>query len=390
MRIAGARIALDANRSQPRDLFIRNGRVSFSDDAESDQAVLDLRGFLILPGLINSHDHLEFNLFPKLGGGTYPNAKVWAADINRPVESPVAEHLSLSKRARLMWGGLKNLLSGVTTVAHHNACDHPQLDSKFPVNVVKQFGWAHSLDFSPDLAERFRAAPPDWPFIIHAAEGVDECAASEIARLDALGVLGDRTVLVHALGLDQAGLELLKKRRCSIVWCPSSNLSTYGRTLTSSVFQSGLNISLGTDSAMTAQADFIDEIGVARRGFNLSAEEIYEMVTTRAARVLRLRDGQGSIREDGAADLLAVQDRGQNPADALLGIRPELVMTGGAIRLLSPLLRDRVEAGQGGPLYLLKLEGRGCWFTDVDVPSLHEETVRALGPAYRLAGRRVW
>ncbi len=159
VKITGARIALNSQEAHRRELFINNGRVSFSSRTNQDNTVLDLSGFLILPGLINSHDHLEFNLFPKLGRKLYPNAKTWAADVHHPEVSPVAEHLSLSKSVRLIWGGLKNLLSGVTTVAHHNSCRHPEFNHTFPVNVVKRFGWAHSLDFSPDLADRFRATP---------------------------------------------------------------------------------------------------------------------------------------------------------------------------------------------------------------------------------------
>lgn len=389
MKIVGARVARDANLSQRADFFIHDGRISFANSEPSDEPTLNLEGFLVLPGLINAHDHLEFNLFPKLGDGPYPNAQVWAADIHRPLVSPVKEHLSLSKAVRLMWGGVKNLLSGVTTVAHHNACDHPQLGAGFPVHVVQDFGWAHSLDFSPDLADRFRATPANWPFILHAAEGVDAHAQAEIGRLEALGVLSDRTALVHAVALDQAGVQVLHARRTSIVWCPSSNLSVYGETLQEPVLRSGLNIALGTDSAMTAQTDLIDEVAVARRVAGLDPAILYEMVTTRAARLLRLRDGQGSLRDGRVADLVAVEDRGQTPADALLEMQPELVMTRGSVRLCTPRLRDRIPACNGGPCHTVGLEGRGRWLTDVDVPALHEATVRALGPEYRLAGKQV-
>jgi cytosine/adenosine deaminase-related metal-dependent hydrolase len=382
VKLTGARVARDATTTEALELEVRDGHISF-DAAPSDSPVLDLTGFLVLPGLINAHDHLEFNLFPSLGRGTYENARSWAADIYQPSVSPVKEHLALSKRTRTIWGGVKNLLSGVTTVAHHNPLDDTMLDPSFPVRVVKHFGWAHSLDFSPDLVERFRTTPETWPFILHAGEGVDERARSEVGRLEKLGVLSDRTVLVHAIGLDQPDLQLLRMRRSALVWCPSSNVSTYGQTLCASALQSDLSVILGTDSALTAQVDLIDELDVARRAHQISAENLFEMVTTRSARVLRLSDGEGAIREGGVADLVVVEDYGQSPGEALQGMRPEMVMVGGKVRLVSKRFVDK------GDWHAIKLEGRGNWFTDVNLPALHEETVRALGPEYRLAGRRI-
>ena len=381
MRFTGARIARDAKTTEVFDLEVRGGRISF--DVASDSSVLDLRGFLVLPGLINAHDHLEFNLFPSLGRGIYKNAKSWATDIYRPAVSPVKEHLALSKHTRMIWGGIKNLLSGVTTVAHHNPLDDALLDPSFPVNVVKHFGWAHSLDFSPDLVERFRTTPEGWPFILHAGEGVDEHARSEVGRLEELGVLSERTVLVHAIGLDQPDLQLLRARQSALVWCPSSNVSTYGQTLCASALQSDLKVILGTDSALTAPVDLIDELEVARRTHPLTAEDLFEMVTSRSARVLRLSNGEGTIREGGVADLVVVEDHGQSPAEALQGMRPEMVMVRGKVRLASPRFLNASD------WHAINIEGRGNWFTDVNLPSLHEETVCALGPEYRLAGRRV-
>jgi cytosine/adenosine deaminase-related metal-dependent hydrolase len=389
MKITGARVAFGASQSHHADFAIRNGRILFSGAHRANEPVLDLSGFLLLPGLVNAHDHLEFNLFPRLGNGPYRNAREWASDIHRPWCSPVKEHLAVPKPVRILWGGLKNLLSGATTVAHHNPCDDPCFDANFPVKVVRQSGFAHSLDFSPDLVGRYHATPLDWPFIFHAAEGIDEQACSEVSRLDALGILTDRAVLVHAIGVNQSGLNLLKARGSSVVWCPTSNLSTYGTTLRSAVFHSTSNVALGTDSALTAQTDLIDEIKTARNASGLSLDDLYEMVTVRSARLLRLHDGQGCLRHAGVADLLAVADYGQSPASALEGMVPEMVMVGGRIRLISRRLLHRATALDPGALQPIHQEGRGTWLTDVDVSSLHRETVRNLGPEYRLAGKEV-
>jgi cytosine/adenosine deaminase-related metal-dependent hydrolase len=393
MILSGARIALDAMNTEILDLSVHDGHIFFESPgtsySRSPRPILDLTGFLILPGLINAHDHLEFNLFPSLGHGTYPNAKSWAEDIYRPDASPVKEHLALSKRTRLAWGGLKNLLSGVTTVSHHNPFEPTVFDASFPVNVVERFGWAHSLDFSPDLVERFRTTPEEWPFILHAAEGVDEHARSEISRLDALGVLSERTVLVHAIGLDQPDLHLLRQRHSSLVWCPSSNVSTYGHTVAADVLRSGLRVALGTDSALTAHVDLIDEIAIAERTHELSWQELFEMVTRRSACVLRLTDGQGTIRDGGAADLVVVEDQSQSPAKALRQLRPEMVIVRGKIRLVSPRLREAISDLDDNRWNPISVQGKSHWYTNVDVPALDEKTVSVLGTGYRLAGRRI-
>ena len=211
MKISGARVTRDARTAERLDLIIRGIRFSAVGASFTRGPVLDLSGYLLLPGLINAHDHLEFNLFPRLGRGLYNNAAEWARDIHHPECSPVKEHLTVPKRVRLLWGGLKNLLSGVTTVSHHNPYDREVFESRFPVRVIRHFGWAHSLHFSPDMAVRFRDTPPNWPFVIHAAEGSDSSAFSEIERLDAMGVLDHRTVLVHAIALKPSDFSFLAK-----------------------------------------------------------------------------------------------------------------------------------------------------------------------------------
>src|SRR5262249_45323662 len=140
MILRGARLALSANRAEPLDLRVHQGRIAEIAPSIRGSA-LDLSGHLILPGLINAHDHLEFNLFPLLGRGGYRNATEWARDIYRPEESPVREQRRVPRRVRLYWGALKNLVSGVTTVCHHNPFEPRVFTSRFPVRVLREFGW---------------------------------------------------------------------------------------------------------------------------------------------------------------------------------------------------------------------------------------------------------
>src|SRR5580658_8291866 len=242
MILRGGRVAIDAACAVRRDVAISRGRIV----TEASGPAIDVTGHMILPGLINAHDHLSFNLFPLLGRPPYANATEWARDIYKPDESPVREHRAVPRAVRLEWGGLKNLFSGVTTVAHHDPDPARTFGARFPVRVAKA-GWAHSLAFTPDIAKRRVRTPKQIPFILHLAEAIDAAGAEEIFELDRLRLLDDRVVIVHGVALDRRGWRLLKARRASLIACPVSNLFTLRRTLKRSAFQAGVPIALGTD-----------------------------------------------------------------------------------------------------------------------------------------------
>lgn len=377
LTLAGARVACGAEASGRLDLTIRDHRLHFGPGGDC----VDLAGHLVLPGLINAHDHLEFNLFPRLGSGPYPNATRWAEDIHHPDDSPVREHLQIPKPVRLWWGAVKNLVCGVTSVLHHNP---PFPSADFPVRVIERFGWAHSIKFSPNIAELHAATPPGAPFLIHACEGTDTAARDEIYLLDSAGVLGPSTVLVHGVALDAAGLSLARSRGVSLVWCPSTNHFTLGKTLSREVLDSGIPIALGTDSAMTAEGDLLDELCAARR--YVDPARLYRMVTVDAARILKLDSGEGEIRDGGLADLMVVQDHGQTPAEALLDLQPEIVMVGGQVRLASEAMASRFPIAALQPL---QVEGRGRWLVGANVAEFAGPVRAILGDEFRLAGKRV-
>jgi cytosine/adenosine deaminase-related metal-dependent hydrolase len=387
MLITGARVAMSSSKTSYRNLWIKNGLISFSPVSSARIPTLDLHGFLVLPGLINAHDHLELNLFPKLGSGPYGSASAWAKDIYRPHESPVKQHLQVPKSLRLRWGGIKNIVSGVTTVAHHNPY-HPEfLEPSFPVRVVKRYGWAHSLHFSPDWETRFRSTPADYPFVIHAAEGTDEAANREVQTLAKAGALSPRSILVHGVGIRCSDVPLLRRTHTSLVWCPTSNHFTLNRTLDRAVLNSGIPVALGSDSAMTADGDLLDELRFAHQ--SIDAHRLYRMVTSEPARMFKLPAGFGQICHGGPADLLILRDSGQTPAKTLLESYPELVVVSGRVQLVSSRLARLCPPNILQSFQQLEVEGLGRYLASGDISSLLKETTRALRDSPRLAGKAI-
>lgn len=389
MIITGARVALNSQESSLLNIHLHGGRIArltVSGKVRSSE-VISLQGYLVLPGLINAHDHLEFSLFPRLGRNTYPNATAWAQDIYSPGDSPIREHLALPKSVRLFWGGIKNLINGVTSVCHHNPYYADVFDWRFPVRVIKRFGWAHSVSFSGDFVDQFRRTPSHWPFVIHAAEGTDETAHTEVRRLEEAKVLAPNTLLVHGVAIRPNDIPMLKQRGASLVWCPTSNLFMLGRTICGELLTSELPIALGTDSALTAEGDLIDEIRVARRYADI--QRIYDMLTRQAATMLRLSRGEGTIQEGALADLLIVRDQNQTPAEALSSLQPELVLIGGRVKLISLPLADRLKFTNTCFMHRITVKGRGEWLIACDIPRLKTPVGQVLGTSFDLARQKV-
>src|SRR5215469_8037145 len=322
LKLTGGWLAIDSATAVRGDIEIENGRVTRVTPSTRARAAngcinVNLDGYLVLPGLINAHDHLEFNLFPKLGNGPYPNSEAWAHDIYDPNHPLLREHLSIPKTVRLWWGGIKNLLSGVTTVCHHNPYEPDVFGTGFPVRVLRQYGWAHSLAFEKDIRGRLAETPDGAPFIVHLGEGTDEQSKGEIFVLDQMGALGSRTVIVHGVALTPDGHALRRRRGAAVVWCPTSNRFTLGTTLDVRLIYPEENLALGSDSALTSQGGLLDEIRVAYRHERVPAAAVYSMVTSAAASILRLGCGEGGIQAGAVADLIAVLWKDLSPCETL-------------------------------------------------------------------------
>ena len=389
--LVGGHIALDAHTTIAANIEISAGRIRrvVHESPPENATTLDLRDYLLLPGLINSHDHLEFNLFPRLGRGPYPSCADWAHDIYHPKSSPVREHLSVPKAVRLWWGGLKNLLSGVTTVCHHNPWDEV-FEREFPVQVVRRYGWAHSIAFGNDVAGAFASTRPGDPFVIHAGEGTDQRSRDEVFELDRMGVLDGRTILVHGVGFSEAGHLLIAQRGGSLIWCPTSNRFVLGTTLKIGSVGDIDRVALGSDSALTAAGGLLEEIRAANEE-GASPHAIYRMVTEGAASILRLKEGEGTLQQGAIANIIAIPRTGKTPADAITQLnasRVHMVMVSGRLHLASDEFIDRCPASEVDGLECIELNGVRRRVR-APVGLLINETAAHLGEDIRLAGMRV-
>src|SRR4029078_2965983 len=91
-----------------------------------------------------AHDHLELNHYGRLKGrDRYVNASEWidALRPRRSADPTIRDGRAQARGERLFIGALKNLLAGVTTVAHHNPF-YPELRRTVPIRVVRRYRWA--------------------------------------------------------------------------------------------------------------------------------------------------------------------------------------------------------------------------------------------------------
>ena len=283
-------------------------------------AVVDLDDSFVFPGLINAHDHLELNSQPRLKWRErYTNASEWIADFQPRFDSDPALAVTRSETLedRLWVGGLKNVLAGVTTVGHHNPLHRP-LRKRFPVRVVNDFGFSHSLHIDGEgVAVSHRRTPSDWPWMIHAAEGTDEHARRELETLDRLGCLSANTVLIHGVAFCKAAADRVIDAGAGLVWCPSSNHFLFEATADVRAFDDADRLALGSDSRLSGDGDLLDELKAAHATRQLSAEGLWRTVGTGAARMLRLKDA-GKLAPGGPADLIVMRSLAPCPFDTLV------------------------------------------------------------------------
>jgi cytosine/adenosine deaminase-related metal-dependent hydrolase len=289
---------------------------------------IDLGDAIAFPGLTNSHDHLEFNLYPPLAHKLYADYVEWGEDIQRRDGNVISSVERVPRASRLRWGALKNLLCGVTTVAHHG---NPRDDlSGLPIGIIGGLS-VHSVRWAPRWRWQLNAPFDRSPYIFHIGEGTSSAARLEIDELLRWNLFRRPLVGVHAIAMrpEQAA------RFHAIVWCPLSNESLYGATADVASLKRNTAVLFGTDATLTADWNFWNHLRRARAMRALHDRELFDALTSAAAVAWR-RSRTGRVAAGMVADIVVARKNAQDPWDAFFAVNPEdilLVLREGSIVL---------------------------------------------------------
>lgn len=324
-----------------RNLVMIDGRPIdlFFENKNSLPVELDLDEALVFPGLVNSHDHLDFNCFPQLGSREFSGYTDWGPFIQQRYKKIIQKVLTIPLSLRAQWGMYKNLLCGVTTVINHGA----QLKfGRTPIRIYQEAQSLHSIQF--EKLWKLKLNNPLSIYkkcMIHIGEGKDEAAGKEINELLKWNFLQRDLVGIHAIAMDALQSSQFK----AIVWCPLSNDHLYRTTAKINQFPSTLLF--GTDACLTGSWNIWDHLCFARNTRLATDQQIFDMLTVNAGKIWGLHgyESRGKLPAD---IVIAKKNKELKGFDAFYNLQPSdllLVISKGVIVLFDETLHDQLHSG---------------------------------------------
>lgn len=318
---------------------------------DTDTCVLDCKGKIVMPGLINAHTHLPMGLLRGLAEDK--ELHLWLKQV-------VARERKLSltelKEGALL-GCNESLRFGTTSVADMYEPIEATIDAAksgirtflfpaFPTISMRERGKDTVRSISlPKVKENMTiglgphsiyscsektlikineyAKKHGLLKMIHLAETREEqyeCKKKHgllpLQYLDNISFLDERTILVHAVWLTKEELRLIAKRKSSVVHCPASNmkLASGGVMPFKEMMAARVNVALGTDSVVSNDnLDMFEEMKFAALLHKhhywdariADAQTVLDMATINGAKALHRRD-LGVLEEGKIADIITL------------------------------------------------------------------------------------
>jgi 5-methylthioadenosine/S-adenosylhomocysteine deaminase len=329
--------------------IVKIGRDLRYDDGTDD--VIDGRGKLAIPGLINCHTHLamtllrgyadDMELMQWLREKIWPlEARLTGEDIYWGVKLGCLEQIRfgitcyndmyffMDETARATKDmGLRAFLSEVIfdKPSERLASVEPFLKRWQGDELITPAVGPHSvytcseetLLKAKEIADRYNSL-----IHMHVSETREEVDGINLSRgkspveyLDSLGMLSERLVAVHCVWLSLEDAYLLARRQANVVDCTISNLKlSSGIAPLNYLLQAGANVCLGTDGASSNNnLSLFEEMKVTaivqKNAYHtpaaFPADEIWRIATENAYKAFRLEMGlcEGSLADLALIDL---------------------------------------------------------------------------------------
>jgi cytosine/adenosine deaminase-related metal-dependent hydrolase len=206
--------------------------------------------------------------------------------------------------------------------------------------AVAAWSRAESLPLAVHIAE----SPAETEFLAHGSgpfAGAWEAreiplprppGLSPVAWLDEHGVLAERTLCIHAVQLRQSDIDRLANSGAAVAHCPLSNRAhRHGVAPLAAMLRAGIRVGIGTDSEVSVgRLDLLAEARAARCLGRLTADAVIELCTLGGAGALDLASETGSLRigKWGDCVVIRVTNAGEesSPAELVLASSPADVL----------------------------------------------------------------
>jgi 5-methylthioadenosine/S-adenosylhomocysteine deaminase len=351
----GTVLTMSGNIPAKCDVIVKNSFITSIEKDTNEEAdkIIDAKGCLVMPGLVNAHTHLAMTLFR--GYASDLPYKDWIKKIQAAEMKLAPEDV----RAGAYLGVLEMIKSGTTSFAdmYIYMDEVASVVEKTGMRAALGYGMIEGLKEDPETKLKIRqkfnrswngaahgrittmyaphsAASCSKGFLekvrdlarvegarihIHLLETEDELDFMKshynmcsVNLLNSFNMLGPDTLAAHCIWLSDDDLEILKNKTVNVVHCPTSNIALgAGVARVPEMLDKGIIVALGTDGvASGGSLDLWKEMRAAQMLHKLKnprampASVTLEMATVNGARALGINAGM--LKAGCLADIIIV------------------------------------------------------------------------------------
>ena len=348
-------------------ICIKDGRLeqistkTRNQELPNSKKVIDAKGGIVMPGLINTHTHLPMTLFRGLADdlplNTWLNKYIFPAE-KKHINPESVRYGTLLACAEMLLSGTTTCCdgyfleeevakavsdSGMRAVLGQGVVDFPAPGIANPSkNIKTAVEYAEKwLGVSPTITPSIFCHSPytccsqtlkdakaaanakDLVFQIHVAETKQELnqiqseyRMTPVEYLDSIGILDANTLLAHCVWIDDHDIEIIAKQNAKISHNPESNMKlAAGVAPVPRCLDSGITVGLGTDGcASNNNLDLFQEMDTTAKLHKvishdptvMDAKSVIIMATIGGAKAIGLGNEIGSIEVGKQADLIII------------------------------------------------------------------------------------